>query len=126
MKKEAKTLVVEDAAGPRVPREILPSFIAAICLLIFLAKALTSLAQESATWDETHYYGLGKYLLQTGRWDVPGSILHPPLSYYLHSIPWWFIQTDASVWKSDPARVKDLQYLGSLDAGIGLNKPPRN
>ena len=54
-----------------------------------------SLRQESATWDETVYFGLGKYLLQTQRWDVPGAILHPPLSYYLHSLPLLFVETDS-------------------------------
>ncbi len=74
---------------------------------------------ESATWDETHYLGLGKYLLQTGRWDVPGSILHPPLSYYLHSLPLLFIDTDPAVWKPDPTRAASHDYLAAADIARG-------
>lgn len=43
--------------------------------------------QRSATWDETHYLGVGAYLLHEGRWDVPSARLHPPLSFYLNSLP---------------------------------------
>ncbi len=70
------------------------------------------MVQESTTWDETHYFGLGKYLLQTGRWDVPGSILHPPLSYYLHSIPLLFVSTNDALWEQDPARQREPDYRG--------------
>jgi 4-amino-4-deoxy-L-arabinose transferase-like glycosyltransferase len=86
------------------------------------------MVQESSTWDETCYFGLGKYLLQHQRWDVPGSILHPPLSYYIHSIPLLFIQTDQEPWKSDPRRIKDLEYLGNSDVlrGQALLSSPQN
>lgn len=100
-------------------KEILPSIVFAVCLVIFTVKALTSMIQKSSTWDETHYFGLGKYLLQNRRWDVPGSILHPPLSYYLHSIPLLFLQTDPDLWKNDQSRVKDRQYLASADIARG-------
>ncbi len=75
--------------------------------------------QESSTWDETRYFGLGKYLLIEHRWDVPGSILHPPLSYYVHSIPLLFFPTDQLLWKSDAARAKDPQYLAWADLERG-------
>src|SRR5580658_1029311 len=96
-----------------VKKEIWPGVIAALCLIMFTVKAVTSMVQESSTWDETCYFGLGKYLLQNRKWDVPGSILHPPLSYYIHSIPLLLFPTDRDLWKSDPARVNDLEYLGN-------------
>lgn len=80
---------------------------------IFLIKALTSLTQESSTWDETSYLGLGKYILQHHKWDVSSSILHPPLSYYVHDLPLLFFETDESIWKPDPSRVNDIEYLGA-------------
>ncbi len=77
------------------------------------------MVQESSTFDETHYFGLGKYLLQTGRWDVPGSILHPPLSYYLHSVPLLFVSTDDTLWKQDPRWHRNPHYRTILDIERG-------
>src|SRR5580658_9615593 len=104
-----------DAAHRRLKVHLFPSLVLVLCLALFTVKAVTSLVQESATWDETCYFGLGKYLLQNQRWDVPGSILHPPLSFYIHSIPLLFFSTDESTWKNDPLRAKDREYLGSSD-----------
>jgi 4-amino-4-deoxy-L-arabinose transferase-like glycosyltransferase len=91
------------------------AIILVFCLSLFAFKAVTSLVQESATYDETTYFGMGKYLLQNQRWDVPGSILHPPLSFYISSLPLVFFPTDAQAWQSDPSRVKDPEYLGAGD-----------
>jgi len=52
-----------------------------------------SLRQKSPTWDETHYLGIGKYLLTHFTWDTLGSILHPPLTFFLHDIPLLFFPT---------------------------------
>jgi 4-amino-4-deoxy-L-arabinose transferase-like glycosyltransferase len=114
--------------GGRQRKEVLPSIILSVCLAAFLVRALTSLSQESATWDETAYFGLGKYILQTHRWDVSGSILHPPLSYYIHDIPLLFFPTDQSLWKNDPSRATDLKYLGTSDIfrGQALLSSPAN
>ncbi len=86
------------------------------------------MVQESLTCDEAHYFGLGKYLLQTGRWDVPGSILHPPLSYYLHSIPLLFVSTDDTLWKQNPGWQHDAHYRAILDVerGRALLSSPAN
>ena len=96
--------------------------------MIFILKAATSLVQESSTWDETHYFGLGKYLLTHGRWDVPGSILHPPLSFYLHSIPLMFVATDPTVWRTDPSGTNSVEYRGKADVprGQALLSAPEN
>ena len=52
------------AVGEPRARPLLPLVVLAVCLSIFAVRAFTSLRQESATWDETHYFGLGKYLLE--------------------------------------------------------------
>jgi hypothetical protein len=106
-------------ADRNAKKEFWPAIVAALCLGLFVLKAVTSLMQESSTWDETRYFGLGKYLLIEHRWDVPGSILHPPLSYYVHSIPLLFFPTDQLLWKSDAARAKDPQYLAWADLERG-------
>jgi hypothetical protein len=54
---------------------------------IFLLEGTVTLFHMSATGDETHYLGMGRYLIKNQRWDLSDSLLQPPLSYYLHSIP---------------------------------------
>lgn len=100
----------------------------AALLVIFTLRAYSSLRQESATWDETVYFGLGKYLLQTQRWDVPGSILHPPLSYYLHSLPLLFVETDRAPWEYHSPNRTDPKFLALSDfeRGRALLSSPRN
>ncbi len=117
-----------DAGGSRPGKAVLPTIVLVVCLIAFLVKAVTSMTQESATWDETVYLGLGKYILQNHRWDVPGAILHPPLSYYLHDIPLLFCSTDQTLWQPVPSRVNDFEYLGleDFDRGRALLSSPAN
>jgi hypothetical protein len=56
--------------------------------------SLTSMTSKSATWDETHYLGLGVYLIENLRWDIPSVSLHPPLAYYLNGIPLLFLDLE--------------------------------
>jgi 4-amino-4-deoxy-L-arabinose transferase-like glycosyltransferase len=108
------------AAFPSPPRkERLAIIIFALCLVLFGIRAVTSMVQESSTWDETHYFGMGKYLLQTGRWDAMGCILHPPLSYYLSSIPLLFFPTDPAVWKKDPRSGENKLYRAEANIARG-------
>ena len=108
-------------------KEILPSIVLFVCLAAFLVKAVTSLVQESATWDETTYFGLGKYILQTHRWDVPGSTLHPPLSYFIHDFPLLFVPTDQSVWTNFQSQTNiDLLRLSGIIRGQALLSAPAN
>ena len=96
-------------------KRVLPRLALALCLLVFSLRAVTSMVQDSATWDETHYFALGKYLLQHFTWDVSGSILHPPLSYYIHSIPLLFVPTDPTVWHPVPPGDSRLDLLAGVD-----------
>lgn len=87
-------------AARAAPPVLLARFVARAAapalLALFVALALASMREKSATWDETHYLGLGAYLLQEGRWDVPSARLHPPLPFYLNSLPLLFEGTDVS------------------------------
>ena len=74
-----------------------------VLLGVFVLQAVSSMRLKSPTWDETSYIGLGYYLLTTGKWDVPGSTLHPPLTYYLNSIPYLFYEADKTAWNLDPS-----------------------
>lgn len=95
-------------------------YIPLIFLLLFFIQSGTSMLHESATWDETHYFGLGEYLLKNMRWDVPDSILHPPLSFYLSSIPFFFVSHDHdALWHYDKKIKRDIQFLGNVDIRRG-------
>jgi hypothetical protein len=76
---------------------------AAALLLVFAALALTSMRQKSATWDETHYLGVGAWLLHERSWDVPSARLHPPLSFYLNSLTLLADGVDVSEFQRGPA-----------------------
>lgn len=54
-------------------------------LCVFAFQGAAALREMSSTGDETHYLGMGRYLLRTHRWDLVDTLLHPPLSYYLQS-----------------------------------------
>lgn len=84
-------------------------------LLVFFAQSYVSLSSQSATFDEVQYFGIGKYLLMTQKWDVMGSILHPPLPYYLNSLPLVFADQPREVWEYEPGTVRDRAFLGAVD-----------
>jgi len=58
-----------------------------LLLGIFLVQGGAALVHMSATGDETHYLGMGRYLIRHQKWDLGDALAQPPLSYYLHSIP---------------------------------------
>ena len=71
-------------------------------LSIFGLQTVGSIRTNSPTWDETNYFGLGYYLYHHASWDVPSSTLHPPLSYYLNSIPYLWHKADVTAWDLPP------------------------
>lgn len=100
----------------------------AFLLLVFGAQAASSIVTKSATWDETNYFGMGDYLLRTQRWDVPSAVIHPPLAYYLDSLPLLFADLDRRVWDYPPGTRRDLAFLGAADTrrGQALLSSPAN
>jgi len=68
-------------------------------LAVFVLFSLSSSLQKSATWDETHYLGLGDYLFREHRWDIPSVLYHPPLTYYLSSLPLLFFDLDRTCFR---------------------------
>jgi 4-amino-4-deoxy-L-arabinose transferase-like glycosyltransferase len=91
-----------------------------LLLGLFLAQAASAIRTKSSTWDETNYFGIGDYLLRTGRWDVPSSILHPPLAFYLNAIPVLFSDVDrSSPWRHASGPTPTLDFLGAADPGRG-------
>lgn len=102
------------------------NLVVAVLLAIFFLQACTSLINKSSTWDETHYFGMGRYILAHQRWDVMGSILHPPLSFYVGSIPLLFQPLDEKLWEK--VDENDLNLLGGVDVvrGQAILATPQN
>lgn len=96
-------------------------------LLVFFALSFSGIRATSATFDEVQYWGLGKYILKQQKWDVMGAILHPPLSYYLNSVPLLFVEEDARLWQYEEMD-RDLDFLGGVDIirGQALLSSPFN
>ena len=92
------------------PRLVLPLVFA--CLLAHTAW------DKSPTWDEPGYLGLGPYLIDQGRWDVPGAGSHPPLAYYLQGLPFLrpAYRLDSRYWSDPGGKSEDISFLRS--AGI--------
>jgi 4-amino-4-deoxy-L-arabinose transferase-like glycosyltransferase len=103
-------------------------FLVPILLLLFSVQAASSIATKSATWDETNYFGMGDYLLRNWRWDVPSAVIHPPLAYYLDSLPLLFADLDRRVWTYSPSTPRDLAFLRAADIerGQALLSSPAN
>jgi 4-amino-4-deoxy-L-arabinose transferase-like glycosyltransferase len=97
-------------------------------LLLFCLLSARGIVSNSSTMDETHYFGMGHYLLTHMRWDVPGSILHPPLAYYVASVPFFFVHTDQDVWNYPEQARKHPGFLTILDIlrGQTLLSSPAN
>jgi 4-amino-4-deoxy-L-arabinose transferase-like glycosyltransferase len=59
---------------------------AAALVACFLLLALRHVYGQDATYDERFYFGVGRAILRQGTWDGV-MLLHPPLSYYVASLP---------------------------------------
>jgi 4-amino-4-deoxy-L-arabinose transferase-like glycosyltransferase len=95
-----------------IPRKRLE---AATLVFLFLAvplQGVTSMVEKSPTWDEPIYIGVGKYLWETGNFNINSILYHPPLSFYLNSIFLMFLNIDPGVWQG---------YSESYTHDIGLN-----
>lgn len=60
-----------------------------------LALAISAAARCDVTLDERFYFGAGASILESG-WSGRGPLLHPPLGYYVSSLPLAFLPQRAS------------------------------
>ena len=65
--------------------------IAALLIGCFLVLAHRGVHGQNATTDESCYFGMGRVMLETHDWAVPCGRQHPPLSYYVNSLPLFFV-----------------------------------
>lgn len=82
-------------------------------LSLFILQGATSMLFKSATWDETTYVGAAQYVIKNHRWNVDGLRFHPPLTYYIHSIPLLFLKIPEDIWHI-PSMIERGQRLFSL------------
>jgi 4-amino-4-deoxy-L-arabinose transferase-like glycosyltransferase len=61
--------------------------LAALLIVASLTLAFLGARGLDPTSDERLYFGIGRSLLLTGRWQGFAPQLHPPLSYYVNSLP---------------------------------------
>ena len=81
-----------DERGATLPRNAprrVPAWdvAAALVVVCFLALALRGVWRQDPTSDERHYFGAGYDIARTHEWARFGALLHPPLSYYVNSLP---------------------------------------
>ena len=100
-------------------KRVLGVVLLVLLLAIFCARSVTSMRSKSATWDETHYFAIGKYLLKNLEWDVQGCILHPPLSFYLQGVPLLPFETGDEEFRALPDEQRTPQILGLADVVRG-------
>jgi 4-amino-4-deoxy-L-arabinose transferase-like glycosyltransferase len=63
------------------------SLAAAALIVCFLALAARGVWRQDPTNDERHYFGVGRDILRTHEWVGYAARLHPPLSYFVSSLP---------------------------------------
>jgi hypothetical protein len=88
-----------DAQG-RPKRDIL-------CLAAIIAAAMvlsaSAVGHKSLTWDEPWYLGVGYYLVRTGDFRIDSLTSHPPLPFYVNSIPLFLYGAIGILPPNDPA-----------------------
>ncbi len=82
---------------------------AAALVLCFLALAFLGVKGQDPTYDEPGYLGVGKALIERQAWNERGALLHPPLSFYVNSLPFLWLDEAAP-----PGRKLLLSRLTSL------------
>lgn len=68
-----------------------------ILLLIMFIISVTSVYNFAITYDEICYIGLGKYFVNSG-FKLDGGVYQGPLSFYLNSLPLYFMDFKDSIW----------------------------
>lgn len=99
----------ENEAAGRTPRRLrlLPSAL----LLCFALLCLTSLLRKSATFDESHYLGVGRYWITHQSREIPGARLHPPLSSLVHGLPLLAVSIPEEIWREPNMDVRGQRLI---------------
>lgn len=71
---------------------------ASLLVCVFFIQGRLSLEQKSPTFDEVSFFGVGQYLLERRSFDIPTAGTHPPLFFYLSSLPQLGQPLDPALW----------------------------
>lgn len=96
--------------------------LAAIVLLLLslTAQALTGMFHSSVVWDEPAFIGQGKAIFSTGYMSFMILADHPPLSYYISSIPLIPLKFDEKIW--DKKELFKIGYDVLFNSGYNYKK----
>ena len=75
-------------------RQLAPSILLSVLSLLCVSSFFT----KSVTWDESHYLGVGRYLVTHHGRDIPQALFHPPLSSLIHGIPLLGVDIPEDIW----------------------------
>lgn len=64
---------------------------AALLIACFLVLAFLGIHGQDITTDEACYFGVGKTIIETHEWKGTCGQHHPPLSYYVNSLPLFWL-----------------------------------
>ena len=79
-----------------------PQLILIIIILFFMVvQELAGMLHNSVVWDELCFVGAGKAIFSTGYMNYMLLADHPPLSYYLNSIPLIPLKFDEKIWQNN-------------------------
>lgn len=81
-------------------------------LIIHLAICTHSMWRSSAASDEPDYIGAGRYLFETNNWKITPALWHPPLAFYINSVPLFFADLPDRLWHvKAPTREGNLGWV---------------
>ena len=113
-------LNTDDPPATKSASSISPLLLGGLPFIVFALLLLHTAWEKSPTFDEVGYIGLGAYLLESGKWDVPAAASHPPLAYYLHSLPALLYPLDPQHWRYDDSIERDdIRWLRAADVDRG-------
>jgi 4-amino-4-deoxy-L-arabinose transferase-like glycosyltransferase len=90
---------------------------AAVFIACFVALALRGVWGQDATSDERRYFGVGRDILRTQAWTSRESLLHPPLGYYVSSLPLFWVDASSA---EDPVAFFLCRAVSLLVFGVPL------
>ena len=83
----------------------------------FVALALHGVWGQDPTSDERRYFGVGRDIIRTHEWARPEALLHPPLGYYVDSLPLLLLDEPSS---EDPLALFLSRATSLLVFGVPL------
>ncbi len=83
----------------------------AILLLVFAILCAGISLKESATYDESRYLGVGRYVLTHFCWDIADATLHPPLSLVIHDLPLFAFDIPTEIWGEQDGNIRGQRLI---------------